>query len=90
MAATLFDPDGWVPVSDPRLSTTYTDAGDPTRASLELWIVDGENEFARRAAGETSAPPVGAQAGGLELRVAPLRCHSRGLEGAGVYLLATL
>jgi hypothetical protein len=90
VAATLFDPGGWVPVSDPRLSTTYTEAGDPSRASLELWVSDGENEFPRRAAGEAAGPGVTFTAGELALRVAPMRCHSRGLEGAGVYVLASL
>lgn len=90
VAATLFDPGGWVPVSDPRLSTTYTEAGDPARASLELWVSDGENEFPRRAAAEAAGPGVAFSAGELALRVAPMRCHSRGLEGAGVYVLASL
>jgi hypothetical protein len=90
VAATLFDPGGWVPVSDPRLSTTYTEAGDPARTSLELWVSDGENEFPRRAAGEAAGPGVTFSAGELALRVAPMRCHSRGLEGAGVYVLASL
>jgi hypothetical protein len=90
IAATLFDPDGWVAVSDPRLSTTYTEAGDPARTSLELWVADGENEFPRRAAGEVAGAGGAVTAGGLALRVAPLRCHSRGLEGAGVYVLASL
>lgn len=90
IAATLFDPGGWVAVDDPRLSTTYTPAGDPARTSLELWISDGENEFPRRAAGEAAGPSAVVSAGELQLRVAPLRCHSRGLEGAGVYVLASL
>lgn len=90
VAATLFDPNGWVPVTDPRLSTTYTEAGRPARTSLELWVADGENEFPRRAAGEATGADVAVTAGELALRVAPLRCHSRGLEGAGVYVLATL
>jgi hypothetical protein len=90
VAATLFDPGGWVPVTDPRLSTTYTEAGGPARTSLELWVSDGENEFPRRAAGEATGLDVAVTAGELALRVAPLRCHSRGLEGAGVYVLATL
>jgi hypothetical protein len=89
VAATLFDPDGWVPVADPRLSTTYTAEGDPLRTSLELWIADGENEFPRRAAGEVAGPGAELAAGELQLRVAPLQCHSRGQDGAGVYLLAT-
>jgi hypothetical protein len=90
IAATLFDPSGWVAVSDPRLSTTYTEAGDPARASLELWVPEAENEFPRRAAGESTGPRVAFTVGELALRVAPMRCHSRGLEGAGVYVLATL
>jgi hypothetical protein len=90
IAATLFDPEGWVAVSDTRLSTTYTEAGDPARTSLELWVSDGENEFPRRAAGEAAGGVATVSAGELAVRVAPLRCHSRGLEGAGVYVLATI
>jgi hypothetical protein len=88
VAATLFDLDGWVSVADPRLSTTYADSGDPLRTSLELWIGDGDNEFPRRAAGEVSGPGAELTSGELSLRVAPLRCHSRGQDGAGVYVLA--
>jgi hypothetical protein len=88
VAATLFDPDGWVSVDDPRLSTTYAAAGLPARAGLELWIGEGENEFPRRAAGEAAGDGAAAQAAGLELRAVPLRCHARGREGSGVYLLA--
>jgi hypothetical protein len=89
IAATLFDPEGWVPVQDPRLSTTYADTGLPARANLELWIGEGENEFPRRAAAEAAGAGAGVKAEGLELLVAPLHCHSRGLDGAGVYVLAT-
>lgn len=90
IAATLFDPDGWVPVSDPRLSTTYTGDGVPTRVNLELWVGDGEHEFPRRAAGEAAAAAAGLRRPGLDVRAVPLRCHSHGREGAGVYLLATV
>jgi hypothetical protein len=89
IAATLFDPEGWVPVQDPRLSTTYADSGLPARANLELWIGEGENEFPRRAAAEVAGVGAGVKADGFELLVAPLHCHSRGLDGAGVYVLAT-
>ena len=81
--------DGWVPVADPRLSTTYTDTGDPLRTSLELWISDGEDEFPRRAAGEAAGPGAELATDELQMRVAPLRCHSRGQDGAGVYVLAS-
>jgi hypothetical protein len=90
VAATLFDPEGWVPVADPRLSTTYDGAGVPTRVSLELWVTEGENEFPRRAAGEAAAPSAAVTADGLQVRAIPLRCHSRGREGGGVYVLAGL
>lgn len=90
VAATLFDPEGWVPVADPRLSTTYSAAGEPTRTNLELWVGEGENEYPRRAAGEATGARASFMAGGLQLHGTSLRCHSRGHDGAGVYLLAEL
>lgn len=89
VAATLFEPDGWVTVNDPRLSTTYDASGSPTRATLELWVGDGETEFPRRAAGECAGAGASVAAGGGRLRVVPLRCHSRGRDGAGAYVLLT-
>jgi hypothetical protein len=90
LAATVFDPDGWMTSSDPRLSTTYDGGGNPTRATLELWISQGEREFPRRAAGEAAGPAVTVAGDDMTLRVLPLRCHSRGSDGAGVYLLASV
>jgi hypothetical protein len=89
VAAALFDPERWIAVADPRLSTTYDGSGAPTRANLELWVGDGDNEFPRRVAGEASGPTGSVSADGLALRAAPLACHSRGREGAGVYALVT-
>jgi hypothetical protein len=89
VAATLFDPEGWVAVDDPRLSTTYAASGVPSRTNLELWIGEGENEFPRRVAGEASAEGAVVAVQDTELRVIPMRCHSRGREGTGVYVLAT-
>jgi hypothetical protein len=89
VAATLFDPEGWVPVEDPRLSTTYAKSGLPSRTNLELWIGEGEDEFPRRVAGEAAGDGAAFHAEETELRVIPLRCHSRGREGTGVYVLAT-
>jgi hypothetical protein len=88
VAATVFEPDRWMTSHDPRLSTTYDDDGHPTRATLELWIKQGEREFPRRAAGEAAGPAVAVAGDDVTLRVQPLRCHSRGGDGAGVYLLA--
>jgi hypothetical protein len=89
VAATLFDPEGWVPVDDPRLSTTYAASGLPARTNLELWIGEGENEFPRRVAGEADGDGAVLSTEEAELRVIPLRCHSRGREGTGVSVLAT-
>jgi hypothetical protein len=87
--ATLFDPERWLAVSDPRLSTTYDGSGVPTRVNLELWVGDGEHEFPRRAAGEASGAPSAETGAGAALQALPLRCHSRGEEGVGLYVLAT-
>jgi hypothetical protein len=88
-SATLFDPERWLPVTEPRLSTTYDGSEAPARVTLELWVGAGEHEYPRRAAGEASGPESAGAAGGSALRVVPLRCHSRGEEGVGVYVLAT-
>ena len=89
VAATLFDPEGWISVDDPRLSTTYGASGLPWRTNLELWIGEGDQEFPRRVAGEAAGDGAALQVQDTELRVIPLRCHSRGREGTGVYVLAT-
>jgi hypothetical protein len=89
VTAALFDPERWVGVTDPRLSTTYDRDGVPTRANLELWVGHGDNEFPRRAAGEASGDETAVNGDGVALRASQLSCHSRGREGAGVYALAT-
>lgn len=90
MAATLFDAEQWVTVADPRLSTTFRPGEQPTRASLELWIGDGEEMYPRRAAAEALGLP--AEASGDELRISltPMLCHAGGADGTGVYLIAHL
>ncbi|MGZ4166200.1 MAG: hypothetical protein ACXVRW_03360 [Solirubrobacteraceae bacterium] len=89
VAATLFDPEGWIPVDDPRLSTTYSASGLPSRTNLELWVGEGDNEFPRRVAGEAAGDGAAFQLQDIQLRVIPMRCHSRGREGTGVYVLAS-
>jgi hypothetical protein len=89
VSAAVFDPEQWIAVTDPRLSTTYDGSGVPTRTNLELWVGSGENEFPRRTAGEASGPSGSVAAGGLALQAVPLACHSRGREGAGVYALVS-
>lgn len=76
-----------VSVFDPRLSTTYEADGDPLRAGIELWLGETEDgdQHPRRVAGEAGGPAVRRAA--PELTATPLRCHSLGEEGGGVYLL---
>jgi hypothetical protein len=88
VTAALFDAEESIAVRDPRLSTTYDETGAPTRTNLELWVGEGEDEFPRRAAGEAAGPGGSVTVAGGALQVVPLRCHSRGEDGAGVYALA--
>ncbi len=90
LAATMFTPEGRITVDEPRLSTTYRGDGVPTRANLELWFGQDEEQSSRRAAAEAVSSGGEAQADGILLRVAPLVCHSRGLDGVGVLLLGRL
>jgi hypothetical protein len=101
IAASVLAPKPAPVIDDPRLSTTYGAAGAPVRAGVELWFAereaadsggnaegDGEHEaLARRAAGEATAPGLEWEAAGFALQAVPLRWHSRGEDGAGVYLL---
>jgi hypothetical protein len=90
LAAAVITPDGSAAVEDSRLSTTYSEGGWPVRAGLELWL-DGEEpeqQYPRRASGEATGVQAEALAEGLELRARPFRWHSRGRDGAGMYLLA--
>lgn len=84
-AALLDEPDA-PSISDPRLSTTYTAHGRPTRVNLELYSDDPE-QFPRRVAGEVAGTEVELTGGGWSLRAELMRCHTRGHEGSGVYLL---
>ncbi len=88
LVATVFGPEGPVTVDEPRLSTSYGGDGRPSATNLELWIGEGEEQVSQRTAGEARGGGASAQADGIRLQVTPLRCHSRGLDGAGVYLLA--
>ncbi len=90
LAATVITADGAAPVEDPRLSTTYAEGGWPVRAGLELWVAGKEpdQQYPRRASGEATGARAEALSGSAELRVEPFRWHSRGRDGAGMYLLA--
>lgn len=73
-------------VIDPRLSTTYDQAGIPRRVGVELWL--GEDEegelWPRRVAGTAT----GSHAAVNGFSAYAFECASRGERGAGVYLLA--
>ncbi len=89
VAATVLDVGAEHAVSDPRLSTTYSQAGVPVRAGLELWLDEDEEaeQYPRRAAGEALSEGIVSAGDGFEIRAEPFRWHSRGQEGYGVYLL---
>ena len=98
VSATVFSAGHALPVAEPRLSTAYTEEGQPTRATLELWL-EGDDEpaepgqeeavqYPRRAAGEAAGPAATHKFDNLALQVQPFRWRAEGREGAGVYLLA--
>jgi hypothetical protein len=88
ISATLFDAQGPADVADPRLSTTYGSDGLPARVGLELWVGDDDQQYPHRAAGEGLGAGARLDSGQASIQVVPLRCHSRGLDGSGVYMLA--
>jgi hypothetical protein len=90
VAAAVLDVEAEHEVIDPRLSTTYTGDGRPARAGLELWLTEeeeGEQQYPVRAAGELAGAGTDCSGAGLEVLAEPFRWHSRGADGAGVYLL---
>ncbi len=87
LMAAVLDLQDSIAVADPRLSTTYTGDGRPSRAGLELWIGDEEEEYPRRASGEAVGQPVAWGVERLELLAQLFSWHSRGSEGAGVYVM---
>jgi hypothetical protein len=71
----------WLPIADPRLSTTYRDSGDLLRVGIELWESD-ESTFADRLAAEVLAVlPLGTS------QVALCLWRYRGSTGTGHYAL---
>jgi hypothetical protein len=91
VTAAVFDADGVSDVEDPRLSTTYGRDALPLRTGLELWLATAEGEeqpYPRRAAADALGAGAQLNHAGLEVQARPLHWRSRGLEGAGLYLLA--
>jgi hypothetical protein len=91
LTAAVFDAEGVSEVEDPRLSTTYGRDALPLRAGLELWLAATEGEeqpYPRRAAADALGAGTRLSHAGLDVQARPLHWRSRGLEGAGLYLLA--
>jgi hypothetical protein len=72
------------PITDPRVSTTYDGDGRQRRAGLELWIGEGEEEYARRAAGTVLCGST-LELGQLRLDCAFMRWTMGGRSGIGRY-----
>jgi hypothetical protein len=92
VTAAEFDQRHATPATDPRLSTTYTASGKPSRAGVELWMEtaeDAEQLYPRRAIGEATQSPVGWEVGDVAMEAQPFRWYSTGHEGAGIYLLGS-
>lgn len=93
ITAAVLDPERPRAVAESRLSTTYAAEGTPERAGVELWLAgEGEEEssepqYPRRAAGEAVGPHAAGTVGALDVQAGLFRWHSRGRDGAGVYLL---
>lgn len=100
LSASVLEEGHGLAVAEPRLSTSYTSSGLPTRASLELWLEppdadreqddDEVHRFPRRAGGEAVGAQGDASNGSLTAHAELLRWHARGRQGAGVYVLARL
>jgi hypothetical protein len=90
VTAAVLGPESSAAVEDPRLSTTYDAGGWPVRAGLELWVGrdDEDEQYPRRASGEATGARAETTNAELELRAEPFRWHSRGRDGAGMYILA--
>jgi hypothetical protein len=91
VVASSFDPNGAAAVADPRLSTTYSADGSPARLGLELWLdvsEDSDEQYPRRVAGEGLGTSVTGGDDGITVAAYAFRCHCRGSDGLGAYLLA--
>jgi hypothetical protein len=80
----LLGPRGPTPIADPRVSTTYDGEGRQRRAGLELWIGEGDEEHARRAAGTVLCGST-LELGQLRLDCAFMRWTMGGRVGVGRY-----
>lgn len=91
ITAHVLDPEATLSVADPRLSTTYSGRDRPSRAGVELWIGETDDQqYPRRGAGEAIGEAAVWTADGLDLCGQLFRWHAEDANGAGVYLLGTV
>jgi hypothetical protein len=86
ITVSLPDTQSALSVFDPRLSTEYSAAGVPQRFGVELWLgedPEGDQHPLRLAGEATQSAPITQG----PLSVHPMRAHSAGVAGLGVYLL---
>jgi hypothetical protein len=81
--AAVVGPGGTLRVDEPRLSTTYDEAGRQRSAGLELWVGE-EDAYPRRASGEVVCGST-LELGQLRLDCAFVRWHMEGHSGIGRY-----
>jgi hypothetical protein len=81
--AALLGASGSLRVDDPRLSTTYDDAGRQRSANLELWV-GSEDTYPRRVTGEVVCGST-LDLGALRLDCAFMRWRMGGRSGVGRY-----
>jgi hypothetical protein len=81
--AAVIGPAGTLRVDEPRLSTTYDEAGRQRSAGLELWVGE-QDAYPRRASGEVVCGST-LDLGQLRLDCAFLRWHMEGRSGIGRY-----
>ena len=81
--AVLVDADGAVPISDPRITTTYDADGHQRRAGLELWVGE-DDDYPRRGAGQVLCGS-SVELGQLRLDCAFFAWQLDGREGVGRY-----
>jgi hypothetical protein len=87
IAVALPEAQGALRVFDPRLSTEYSATGVPQRFGVELWLGEDPDadQHPLRLGGEAQPETAPLSAG--QLSIHPMRAHSAGISGLGLYVL---
>ena len=84
IAATLFEPEGWIRVEEPRLSTTYRRRRPPrARRAWSCGSATARSSIRGARPPRRAGPGRASTATASRLQVTPLRCHSRRARRAG-------